>query len=303
MFPGTIPQATGRRTRREEDRTAENVSQLGKGPLEELKLGRDRRETQRREAGFEEANLWGRRCRLWNLECQVMEKSGHCLEGGTQDPGEACARSREVLSLFNAPDSVLHILIVDVSICLAGKDKSLPLRQTPDESVSNTSSRGTFSIGASGLCDAMRMTSRQPREQQNSRASTGHHSLSSHTKTHQSLSSFSSRIVASETPSAASHNAHTKTPASQSKPTFKLVDPFGRPGRLIQSTASPKKKSPVAEDKTTPVVSPSQPASFKPVLSLCCLALSMHLLLPQRGVPRVAYACHFLAAVPSLFSF
>ncbi|KAM6476153.1 hypothetical protein HDV62DRAFT_376179 [Trichoderma sp. SZMC 28011] len=127
----------------------------------------------------------------------------------------------------------------------------------------------------------MRMTSRQPREQQNSRASTGHHSLSSHTKTHQSLSSFSSRIVAYETPSAASRNAHTKTLAYQSKATFKPTDPFGRPGRLIQSTASPKKK--FAKDKTTPVVSPSQPASFKPVLSLCCLALSMHLLLPQRG--------------------
>lgn len=117
-----------RRTRREEDRTAENVSQLGKGPLEELKLGRDRRETQRREAGFEEANLWGRRCRLWNLECQVMEKSGHCLEGGTGDPGDACARSKEILDMFNAPDSVLYESIVYTSICLAGKHKLLLLR-------------------------------------------------------------------------------------------------------------------------------------------------------------------------------
>ncbi|PKK53237.1 hypothetical protein CI102_2989 [Trichoderma harzianum] len=124
----------------------------------------------------------------------------------------------------------------------------------------------------------MRMTSRQPREQQNSRASTGHHSLSSHTKTHKPLSSSSSCIAASETPSATSRNAHTKTPASQSKPTFKPIDPFGRPGRLIQSPPHLKKKK---KDKTTPVVSPSQPVSFKPLL--CCLALSMHLLLPQRG--------------------
>lgn len=218
------------------------MSQLGKGPLEELKLGRDRRETQRREAGFEEANLWGRRCRLWNLECQVMEKSGHCLEGGTGDPGDACARSREIRDLFNAPDSIFYRFIVDTSIGLAGKHKSLPLRQTPDDSVLGTFSRGTFSIGASGLCDAMRMTSRQPREQQNSRASTGHHSLSSHTKTHKPLSSSSSCIAASETPSATSRNAHTKTPASQSKPTFKPIDPFGRPGRLIQSPPHLKKK-------------------------------------------------------------
>lgn len=122
----------------------------------------------------------------------------------------------------------------------------------------------------------MRMTSRQPREQQNSRASTGHHSLSSHTKIHPYLHSHPHPALSHMKPQA-QRLAMLIPKHSHLNPS----DPFGRPGRLIQSTASPKKKSPVAKDKTTPVVSPSQPTSFKPLS--CCLALSMHLLLPQRG--------------------
>lgn len=119
------------------------MSQLGKGHWRELKLGRDRKRNADEEAGFEEANLWGRRLQLWNLECQAMGTSGHCLEGGTGDPGDAFARGREVRALFNASDSDLYELTVQKSIGLAGKTKSLSLRQTPDESVLDT-----FSCGA-----------------------------------------------------------------------------------------------------------------------------------------------------------